>query len=640
MSKELPCRRVARWGVACLVIGVLVVPAFGMVYEVGPGKAYATIGSIPAAANNTLAAGDTINIYPKAANAPYYEKIALTNNGTSVSPITFQGVPDAQGNLPILDGTNAVQVGYSVNLDRGLIQTGSGSSGTGNYIVIQNLELRNAYYGTTYYRGSTAYTYGTNAAGVFVQNGANVIIRNCWSHGNSNGIQTGGKSLGCTNLLIESCRVELNGRVGSSQEHNFYVGAEPVTVQYCYIGGLRAGADGQNYKDRSSGTIFRYNWVEGGPNDQLDLVDGGTQPANAYVYGNVIVKTNETGNGRMCLFGGDSGGSRAGTLYFMNNTFITTRSSALTTVFQLSPAGNTVQAYNNIIYCPWGGSNLALQNGSTANYSYDWISPGYSTGGATVSSAISPAGNNPYFVNYAAKDYHLAASSACINAGATTWPGQANCTAVRQYVVERQSEARPVDSHIDIGAYEYVLPPPHVIAVSPALGHVSYKDAPLTAISITFDKDVTISAGMVSVSGANTGVNSGYTFSYNSPLHVVTLQWPTGLANDTYLVTVSDAVTAGGVALDGEIDKLNPVLPSGNGAAGGSFSCLVYRLAADMNEDRSVDVVDLLTLVETFGLVSGDPGFDATCDLNDDGGVDVLDLLDLVYNFGETIPQE
>ena len=265
MPTELSRARVAAWMPSCLLVAMLAGSSFATVYEVGPGKPYATIGSIAALQNGVLAAGDTINIYPKAGNAPYYEKVALSNNGTAANPITFQGMPDAQGNRPILDGTNAVQVGYAYNLDRGLIQTGSGNSGSGNYIVIQNLELRNAYYTTQYIRSGTYYPYGGNAAGVFVQNGASVIIRNCWTHGNGNGIQTGGKSQGVTSLLIEACRVEGNGVVGDSQEHNFYVSSEPMTVQYCYIGALRAGADGQNYKDRGSGTIFRYNWIEGGP---------------------------------------------------------------------------------------------------------------------------------------------------------------------------------------------------------------------------------------------------------------------------------------------------------------------------------------------------------------------------------------
>jgi len=54
----------------------------------------------------------------------------------------------------------------------------------------------------------------------------------------------------------------------------------------------------------------------------------------------------------------------------------------------------------------------------------------------------------------------------------------------------------------------------------------------------------------------------------------------------------------------------------------------------DTNLDGHVDVVDLLTLVYSFGLNQGDPGFDPTADFNKDTAVDVVDLLFLVDNFG------
>ena len=57
-------------------------------------------------------------------------------------------------------------------------------------------------------------------------------------------------------------------------------------------------------------------------------------------------------------------------------------------------------------------------------------------------------------------------------------------------------------------------------------------------------------------------------------------------------------------------------------------------LPADTNHDGSVDVVDLLTLVGSFGMASGDPGYDPTADLNGDGAVDVVDLLVLIESFG------
>lgn len=57
-------------------------------------------------------------------------------------------------------------------------------------------------------------------------------------------------------------------------------------------------------------------------------------------------------------------------------------------------------------------------------------------------------------------------------------------------------------------------------------------------------------------------------------------------------------------------------------------------MAGDTNADGHVDVVDLLTLVYTFGLNAGEPGFDPAGDINADGAVDVVDLLMLVDNFG------
>jgi hypothetical protein len=57
-------------------------------------------------------------------------------------------------------------------------------------------------------------------------------------------------------------------------------------------------------------------------------------------------------------------------------------------------------------------------------------------------------------------------------------------------------------------------------------------------------------------------------------------------------------------------------------------------VVGDLNGDASVDVVDLLIFVETFGKVQTDPGFNAEADFNCDGSIDVVDLLTFVDNFG------
>jgi hypothetical protein len=58
------------------------------------------------------------------------------------------------------------------------------------------------------------------------------------------------------------------------------------------------------------------------------------------------------------------------------------------------------------------------------------------------------------------------------------------------------------------------------------------------------------------------------------------------------------------------------------------------HLPGDADNDGHCDVTDLLYLVETFGLATGDPGFNAGADFNSDSIVDVVDLLILVDNFG------
>ncbi len=54
----------------------------------------------------------------------------------------------------------------------------------------------------------------------------------------------------------------------------------------------------------------------------------------------------------------------------------------------------------------------------------------------------------------------------------------------------------------------------------------------------------------------------------------------------------------------------------------------------DIDHDGNVDVVDLLTLADSWGKVRGQPGYDLTCDLDADGSVDVVDLLMLAENWG------
>ena len=71
-------------------------------YEVGPNQSLQTIAQVPWA---TLQPGDTVLIYWRA--APYKEKWVICRQGTADAPITVRGVPNANGDLPVIDGNGA-----------------------------------------------------------------------------------------------------------------------------------------------------------------------------------------------------------------------------------------------------------------------------------------------------------------------------------------------------------------------------------------------------------------------------------------------------------------------------------------------------------------------------------------------------
>ena len=78
---------------------------------------------------------------------------------------------------------------------------------------------------------------------------------------------------------------------GSIYEHNAYTEALGIVYQFNHFGPLCASCLGNNLKDRSAGTVVRYNWIEGG-NRQLDLVesDSATYRADPVVSAHVRLR--------------------------------------------------------------------------------------------------------------------------------------------------------------------------------------------------------------------------------------------------------------------------------------------------------------------------------------------------------------
>ena len=122
-------------------------------------------------------------------------------------------------------------------------------------------------------------------------------------------------------------------------------------------------------------------------------------------------------------------------------------------------------------------------------------------------------------------------------------------------------------------------------------------------ISITFSEDVNLVASDVVVVGLRTANRPALVdFIYDIGTQTATWRFDDMVANDHYLISLSDGVTdVEGIALDGE--WINPVsvsttnslvseFPSGNGTAGGDFNFVFTLLAGDYTLDNVVGSLD------------------------------------------------
>jgi parallel beta-helix repeat protein len=444
------------------------------IYEVGPGQAYASIGAVPLA---SLQPGDTVRIHHRA--EPYKEKWVICRQGTAADPITFSGVPGANGELPVIEGSGAVTAPglnfWSEN--RGVVKIGGANTPPDTmpkYIVIENLEIRAARSSYTFTddTGATV-AYADNASTIFVEKCENCTIRNNVLHDAGNGLFVASSDSSVSrDIVIEGNHIYDGGNVNSIYEHNVYTAALGIRFEGNFLGPLLAGASGNNLKDRSAGTVIRYNWIEGG-NRQLDLVDGEDSAAirndpsyrTTLVYGNVLIEHINNGNRQIAHYGGDSGNTaayRKGTMYFYNNTVVSNRTDR-TTLVRASTNDETVDARNNIFYSTAAGSTVALADEfGVFDLNRNWIKPGWVTSFGSFMGTVNNGnsmvtGSAPGFVDEASQNYRLAAGASCANAAGNPALNPAVLPAhdvARQYVKHRTTEARPSDGIYDIGAYE------------------------------------------------------------------------------------------------------------------------------------------------------------------------------------------
>ncbi|MBI2685379.1 MAG: PKD domain-containing protein [Acidobacteria bacterium] len=447
--------------------------ADGATYEVGPGRTYASIGAAPL---STLQPGDTVRIYYR--STPYKEKFVICRQGTAAAPISITGVPGPAGELPIIEGIDAVTApGQNYwSESRGIVKIGGANTPPDTmprYIVVENLEIRGARpsYSFTDRNGAAA-AYAANASTIYVEKCENCTIRNNILHDSGNGFFVASSDAAVSrDIVVEGNRIYDGGNSGSIYEHNIYTAAVGIRFERNWLGPLIAGAGGNNLKDRSAGTVIRYNWIDGG-NRQLDLVDGEdssiirADPSYraAFVYGNVLREPAGAGNRQILHYGGDSGATatyRKGTLYFYNNTVISLRTDR-TTLFRASTNEETIDARNNLFYSTAAGSTVSLADDSGVfNLSHNWIKPGWVTSFGSFTGTVNNdgtmvTGTSPGFVDETGEDYRLSGSSACVNAGGNLNPAALPANDVtQQYVKQQGIEPRPVNGVLDIGAFEF-----------------------------------------------------------------------------------------------------------------------------------------------------------------------------------------
>lgn len=337
----------------------------------------------------------------------------LRGQGTKEQPIVVCGVAGPGGELPIIDGKDAVSKSglpypSEAGQARGLIHVTLGKDDPWGYkpkyIVIQGLHVRNGFYENSFTSSSGKKTpYLENSAGIFIERGEHITVRGVEIEGNGNGffVASGdSEEVLSRDILLERSRIYGNGTVKNSPDryHNIYTAAAGMVFQFNDIGPLRDGSGGSALKDRSAGTVVRYNRIDGGART-LDLIDAEDsfpvvaklpEYRTTLVYGNLLI-AGPGGASNMVHYGGDSGVEtvyRKGTLYFYNNTVVVRanqqgpKARFRTSLFDASTSDETIDARNNIVIVEPGTPGSAptemawMRDDGNLKLGANWATPG------------------------------------------------------------------------------------------------------------------------------------------------------------------------------------------------------------------------------------------------------------------------
>jgi hypothetical protein len=370
----------------------------GETYQVGPQQRMRRLSDVPW---DNLGAGDRVLVYWRP--EPYREQILISAQGTAEKPVRICGIPGPGGQSPVITGQNArnaraLGFSYAPTQERGVVvlslRIGEKWGSKPRYVVLSGLSLRGASpdYSFTDQEGKTRH-YSKSAAALFIERGEHIVVRRCVLTDSANGLFVASgdsEEVMSRDILIEGNHIYGNGIADSMYQHNAYTEAIGMVYQFNRFGTLRSGAGGNALKDRSAGTIIRYNWIEGGahlldlvdPEDSAKIASADPEFHKTYVYGNILFNGPFDG-GNLVHYGGDSGNTaayRKGILFFFNNTVVIRgeeRTRWNTAVFRLETRDEQADVRNNIVFRE-GSTHLFLSDGPGGlRLGTNWVSQGF-----------------------------------------------------------------------------------------------------------------------------------------------------------------------------------------------------------------------------------------------------------------------
>lgn len=313
-------------------------PASGN-YTTGTGGAYpalnggaclASLNDVPwgeaGGGNTRLAPGDTVYVSRDA--SPYNMRFQVSGQGTATQWIRVLGMLGPGGERPIINGIGATTAHFSnfywpstdpnIGIQGGgvvFVGPALGDTATPKYIEVANLHIRGQRPAYTYTseNGEVA-NYGTFGAAIYARSPQHLLVRNCVLTDSTEGFYNWTGPDDDTPYGGVAKDITLRGNViydvgvpGLERRHATYTEALGMVYEFNYFGPMTSGATGNQLRDRSAGTIVRYNWIEApaGPAYHVDLMEPEESAnllvphalyAHDFVYGNVLVTRRSRGD--------------------------------------------------------------------------------------------------------------------------------------------------------------------------------------------------------------------------------------------------------------------------------------------------------------------------------------------------------